>query len=173
MASAEQNQLKSRTASDASLPGVGAQAPDFCLKQGSDKSTVRLSDYDGRYVLLVFFRGTWCPNCRLQFRVLCENQERLKRAGIAVVGVVCQNAGSVQRYLKSNPLPFPLLIDDSRAVAKQYGVHYWFSYEGFNLANPAIFILDEERNILFAYRGKNQSDLPISSVLEKFTDLLN
>lgn len=173
MASLEQNQFKSRITGPGSVPGIGALAPDFCLKQGAEESTVRLSDYAGQCVLLVFFRGTWCPNCRLQFRVLCENQERLQRAGIAPVGVVCQSAGSVGRYLKGNPLPFPLLVDDSRAVAKQYGVHYWLSYEGFNLANPALFILDGERKILFAYRGKNQSDLPISALLEKFAGFLN
>lgn len=172
MASLEQNQFESGTAKTTSVPEIGASAPDFCLKQGADESTIRLSEYAGQCVLLVFFRGTWCPNCRLQFRVLCENQERFRKAGVAPVGVICQNAASVQRFLRDNPLPFPLLVDSSRMVAKQYGVHYWLSYEGFNLANPALFILDGERRVLFAYRGKNQRDLPISAILEKFTALL-
>jgi peroxiredoxin Q/BCP len=133
---------------------------------------VRLSDYEGQDVLLVFFRGTWCPNCRRQFRVLCENYERLRKVGMECIGVICQNPGSVQRYLDSNPLPFPLLTDETRNVARQYGVHYWLSYEGFNLAHPSVFILDRDRRVTFAYRGKNQSDLPISAVLEKFVALL-
>lgn len=160
-------------ANDTPLLGAGMSAPDFCLKDTRSENLVRLSDFAGQDILLVFFRGTWCFNCRRQFRVLCENQERLREAGIAVVGVVCQSADSVRRFLEGTSLPFPLLADTSRAVAKQYGVHYWLSYEGFNLANPALFILDRERQITFAYRGKNQTDLPLSLILEEFIALLD
>lgn len=154
-------------------PETSDLAPDFSLCQPLSQKAIRLSDYDGQDVLLVFFRGTWCPNCRKQFKVLVENQERLRNAGIATVGVICQGEGSVQRYLKENPLPFPLLVDGKREVAKQYGVHHWLSLEGFNLANPALFILDRSRRIAFAYRGKNQSDLPLPTILEKFITLLD
>ena len=154
-------------------PEVGDLAPDFSLCQPLSETLIRLADYDGQDVLLVFFRGTWCPNCRKQFQVLTENQERLRKAHIVTVGVICQGEGSVRRYLQENPLPFPLLIDGKRAVAKRYGVHYWFSLEGFNLANPALFILDRSRRITFAYRGKNQFDLPLSAILEKFIALLD
>lgn len=173
MADLKQNQSQTTAIRGAPVPGIGAIAPDFSLCSPLRQEAVRLSDYQGQDVLLVFFRGTWCPNCRKQFSVLTENHERLKAAGIVTIGVICQSEGSVARYLQKNPLPFPLLVDGTRAVAKQYGVHYWISYEGFNLANPALFILDRSRRITFVYRGKNQSDLPLLNILEKFIKLLD
>ncbi|MES2462649.1 MAG: peroxiredoxin family protein [Armatimonadota bacterium] len=172
MADFEQNPAPRSGIQDSRQPGIGAIAPEFTLTHPAGKSSVSLSDFSEQNVLIVFFRGTWCPNCRRQFRVLCENHDRLTKSGIAVVGVVCQSSGSVGRFLSGSPLPFPLLVDESRTVARLYGVHYWLSYEGFNLANPSLFILDRCRRVMFAYRGKNQSDLPIGSVLEKFVDLL-
>ncbi|MBC8104617.1 MAG: redoxin domain-containing protein [Cytophagales bacterium] len=151
---------------------VGESAPDFDLPDTVCGSTIRLSGLQGESVLLVFFRGTWCPYCRKQMDVLTTSQPRLIAAGIQTLGIVCQSAGSVERYLRDHPIPFPLLVDETRAAAKQYGVHYWLSREGFNLANPSLFILDREHRILFAYRGKNMSDLPVAAVLDKFVGLL-
>lgn len=151
---------------------VGTPAPDFTLPDPASGGEVRLSAFRGRDVLLVFFRGTWCPFCREQMRFLSENHARLSAAGIAVVGVVCQSAASVRRHLEANPLPFPLVVDESREAAKHYGAHYWLSLEGFNLANPSLFIVDAAGNLSFAYVGRNMRDLPVSRVLDKFLSFL-
>jgi peroxiredoxin len=151
---------------------VGAPAPDLSLKDPMNGQTVRLSEYRGRDVMLVFFRGTWCPFCREQMRLLSENHDRLQRAGITLLGAICENPVTVRLYLNSNPLPFPLLLDGSRAAAKAMGCHYWLTHEGFNLSHPALFILDRNGVITFAHVGKSMSDLPVAAVLEKFLALL-
>jgi len=160
------------TSATTAPPDVGATAPEFILPDPVSGAAVSLAAYRGRDVLLVFFRGTWCPYCREQLRILTENDTRLKAAGIAVIGVVCQSASSVRRYLESAPIPFPLLADEQRTVAKSYRVHYWISFEGANLANPALFVLDRDGQITFAYRGRNMRDLPVADVLTKFIALL-
>jgi peroxiredoxin Q/BCP len=151
----------------------GDPALDFVLPDPVTGSDVGLSDFRQRDVLLVFFRGTWCPFCHAQMRTLRENHSRLSGANIAVVGIVCQSAASVKRYLNHNPLPFPLLVDESREVAKAYGTHYWLSLEGANLSNPAVFVLDREGRITFAHVGRNMRDLPVTAVLERFVAFLD
>lgn len=149
-------------------PDIGVSAPDFTLPDPLTGANIRLSDFPNRDILLVFFRGTWCPFCREQLQTLTENDARLKAAGVTTLGVVCQSAASVRRYLQSAPIAFPLLVDETRAVAKAYGVHYKLSLEGFNLANPSLFILDRAGVVTFAYRGRNMRDLPLTDVLQKF-----
>ena len=151
---------------------VGEDAPDFSLTDPMTGTSVRLSERRGQDVLLVFFRGTWCPYCREQMALLKDNQERLWAARIAVIGVISQSAGGVKNYLTGNPLPFPLLPDENRVVARAYGTHYWLTYEGFNLSHPALFILDPQGKITFAHVGRNMSDLPLPLVLERFLSFL-
>ena len=147
---------------------VGSVAPDFALPDPVSESMVRLADFRDRHdVLLVFFRGTWCPFCRQQIQLLAENQPRLSAAGIATIGVACQAASSVRRYLQKAPSGFPVLADESRSVARAYGAHYWLSLEGAHLANPSLFVIDRSGSVTMAYRGRNMSDLPIADVLEK------
>jgi peroxiredoxin len=105
-------------------------------------------------------------------RLLTQNHGRLQASGIVVVGVVCQNFASVTRWITANPLPFPLLVDERREVARAYGVHYWLSAEGFNLARPSLFVLDAGGQITFRYVGRNMRDLPVTTVLERFVGLL-
>jgi len=151
---------------------AGTLAPAFTLTDPTTGRSVSLADYAGSDVMLAFFRGTWCPYCREQMEILARNHPRLATAGIAVVGVVCQSKVSLLRYLETNPLPFPLLPYETRNVARAYGVHYWVSYEGINLAQPSLFILDRAGRVTFAYRGRNMRDLPLTAVIEKFVGFL-
>ena len=153
-------------------PAVGDIAPGFTLPDGVTRQEYRLAQWAGQDVLLVFFRGTWCPFCREQMRVLRDNHDRLHAGGVQAVGVICQSAGSVRRYLTANPLPFPVLVDESRNVAKTYGVHYWLRWEGINLATPSVFVIDSAGRVTFAHVGRNQTDLPVTAVIERFAGFL-
>lgn len=153
-------------------PLIGKPAPRFALPDPVTKNTVALESFAGRDVLLLFLRGTWCPFCVKQLQVLKDNFEKLHSANVAVVTVACQSQITVNLFLKGFPLPFPLLCDGNRAVAKEYGTHYWLSHEGFNLSHPALFILDKTHTITFAHVGRSMSDLPVSHILEKFVALL-
>jgi peroxiredoxin len=157
----------------ATPPPVGTTAPDISLTDPQTGQIAHLSDYRGKDVLLVFFRGTWCPLCRDQMTVLSENHARLAQAGIVLLGVICENPVTVRHYLKNNPLPFPLFLDGSRTAAKAMGTHYWLTHEGFNLSHPALFVLDRNGVISFAHIGRNMSDLPVAVILEKFLGFLN
>ena len=64
------------------------RAPGFSLVD--QKGRVRtLADFLARgRLLLNFHRGTWCPNCRLQFGALAANIAAYSARGIQVVGVL-------------------------------------------------------------------------------------
>jgi peroxiredoxin len=151
---------------------VGRSAPPFTVADPVTHDSVSLSEFAGRNVLLVFLRGTWCPLCVEHLRVLKASYDRLQSANVAVVAVICQSQFSVRLYLQSNPLPFPLLCDGARTVAKAYQTHYWLSHEGFNLSHPALFIIDDKGLVTFAHIGRSMSDLPVSAILEKFLSFL-
>jgi peroxiredoxin Q/BCP len=151
---------------------VGDSAPDFWLPDVTTGVALGRSGLDGRDGLLLFLRGTWCPYCRRQLDQLRTHYESLTQAGIGVLAVTCQGADSVRRYLQADPLPFPLLADERRVVARQYGVHYWLSYDGVNLARPSLFILDRASVLTFVHIGRRMNDLPLERVLTRFLDLL-
>lgn len=62
-------------------------------------------------------------------------------------------------FVEKNGITFPLLVDKTREVIKQYGVYHWLSLEAYNIARPATFIIDKTGIIRYMYIGTHQFDL--------------
>ncbi len=74
--------------------------------------------------------------------------------------VLAQNAEGVREYLAARPHPFRVLPDETREVAKSYGVYVHVNFESYNIARPAVFLVDAEGIIRYMYIGYHQADYP-------------
>lgn len=112
-------------------------APDFTL-QTTAGSTVTLSDYRGRPVLLYFNEGAGCGACTEQMAAI-EKDPGFTRAGIAVLPIVMNTAAQIEPDLKQYGVTTPYLLDDG-TVSKEYdalgkGMHENLPGHGFVLIN--------------------------------------
>lgn len=62
-------------------------------------------------------------------------------------------------YADKSGITFPLLVDKTRDVIKNYGVYHWLSLEAYNIARPSTFIIDKAGIIRSMYIGSHQFDL--------------
>jgi peroxiredoxin len=109
-------------AAAASPLGVGDEAPDFTLGD-ADGRRHRLAEYRAQGpVLLVFFRGGWCPYCTLTLRALEEVAPAIRKAGGAILALSPQKATRAALVRESNGISFPILVDCGNRTAKAYGV---------------------------------------------------
>ena len=82
-----------------------------------------LARHRGRVVLVHFF-ATWCEPCRAEIASLRELQSRLDGQPFAIVPIsVAEADGSVRRFFSGQPLPFAILLDRDRSVAKAWNIH--------------------------------------------------
>lgn len=97
-------------------------------------------------------------------------QEEFQKAGAEVLFVAAEKREGLfkpVKYLKKNPVAFPFLLDEDRAVTKAYGVYHRLGADAFNIARPATFVVGRDGSIRFSYVGKNQYDrAPMESILE-------
>ncbi len=77
-----------------------------------------------------------------------------------LVAIVAQKAEAVRRYIEETGLPFDILIDETRAVAKSYGVWHAWGLDAYNIARPAVFLIDQSGAIRYAFIGKRQDQYP-------------
>jgi len=102
--------------------GVGDSAPGFTLGDASGNQH-RLADYLARGpVLLLFFRGGWCPYCTLTLRAYEEIAPDIRAAGGAILALSPQKASRAALVQESNGISFPILVDGRNRVATEYGV---------------------------------------------------
>lgn len=79
---------------------------------------------------------------------------------------MCQKKQGVEKWLKKNPQPFPLWVDESREAAKALGIHVPLGLDSLNIARPASFLIAKDATVKFLYIGKNSKDrLPPAELL--------
>lgn len=96
----------------------GAPAPDFELE--SDEGPIRLSDFQGRTLVLYFYPKddtTGCTNEAKDFSALAPE---FAKAGAAVVGASKDSVKSHQKFAAKYGLAIPLGSDPQGAVIERY-----------------------------------------------------
>lgn len=102
-------------------PEIGAQAPDFALRD-LEGNEVRLSDYRGKTVLLTFW-ATWCGPCRLEMPIFEDRYQELKDDGFTVLGLnYDEPVEDVSAFRDELGLSFPLLLDPGGSVQRLYRI---------------------------------------------------
>jgi thioredoxin-dependent peroxiredoxin len=99
----------------------GHPAPDFELPGTGDK-TYRLADYRGRWLVLAFYPGDFTTVCTKQFCSYRDRDRELAALDAVVLGISPQSIDSHERFIAKHDLNVPLLADESKEVARAYGV---------------------------------------------------
>ena len=99
----------------------GKKAPSFSLpNQNGEKKS--LKDYEGSYLLLYFYHKDLTPGCTTQACSLNDSLSTLKKLGLKVVGVSCDDEAKHQRFIEKYKLNFDLLADVEKKTVQKYGV---------------------------------------------------
>ena len=98
----------------------GRKAPAFSLKDQHGK-THKLSDYEGRPVILYFYPKDDTPGCTKQACAFQETLPGFKPGRAVVLGVSGQGEASKAKFAAKYDLTFPLLADEGYEVAEKYG----------------------------------------------------
>ena len=77
-----------------------------------------------------------------------------------VVAVVAERSEKVRRYIEDAGLPFNILVDDSRAVIKSYGVWHRIGFDAWDISRPALFLIDRSGVIRYLFVASRQDEFP-------------
>jgi len=91
---------------------------------------------------------------------------------VQVVAVVGQSSEPVRTYIEETGLPFDILIDKSRAVIKTYGVWHAFGLSAWNIAKPALFLIDRSGAIRYSFVANSQREFPSHADVVKAIDTM-
>jgi len=138
-------------------PGLplNSLAPDFELKNAYGKK-VSLSSYLKKGpVVLVFYRGAWCPYCNIHLHALLESEATFNKYGAALIAVTPQTPDKSLGQVKKDKYPFEILSDLNYTVAKAYNLYFEVTPE-LHAFYKSKFGLDIE-----AFNGKGRLGLPV------------
>jgi len=138
------------------LPRTPVPALTLPLVQGGTTDDLALgTGTDGRFTVMVFYRGLHCPVCRKQLREIDENMDELRDAGVG--RVVAISMDTLKRATISvndwELARLPIAHGLTEDAARQWGL---FVSSGFKeseperFSEPGLFVLDSDNTLFWS-----------------------
>jgi peroxiredoxin Q/BCP len=126
-------------------PATGAPAPGFRLQDQHD-AWVSLADQKGKWLVVYFYPMDETPGCTTEACEFRDNIFAFRKLGVNVLGISVQDVASKKEFAAKHSLPFSVLADTDKSVARAYGV---LSILGF--ARRETFVIDPQGRIARHY----------------------
>jgi peroxiredoxin Q/BCP len=99
---------------------AGDRAPEV-LGLNQDGKELKLSDFQGKKIVLYFYPKDNTSGCTAQACNLRDNYDDLLKAGYEVIGVSTDSAKSHQGFIAKQSLPFQLIADTETTLSQLFG----------------------------------------------------
>jgi peroxiredoxin len=143
-----------------SVPLIGETAPDFKLAEASERM-MRLSDEVKRGpVIVVFYPTDWGMICTMMMKRFMDMLGELKRIGVSIVAISVNTTTSHRSWKMHLDIEFPLLSDVDGAAVRRYGLMLGESEFLRGRSARAVFIVDRDMKVRYAWKGPNQAVHP-------------
>ena len=149
---------------------LGSKAPDFKAKDQSGNE-IRLKDLlkKGK-VVLVFYRGQWCPFCNRELGRLEDSLKLIQEKGATLIAVTPEMPENISKTIEKTKAEYSILYDEGLKIMKAYDVDFevpentatryrnaGIDLEKNNGSNgkflpvPAVYIIDQEANVTYRF----------------------
>ena len=149
------SELKSSELEKASLK-KGSKCPEFSLPNAHGKLVSVNGLLRQGPVVLVFYRGGWCPYCNLTLRALQKSLDAIRETGAQLIVVSPQEPDQSLSTAEKNELTFDVLSDRQNKVAKSFGLV-------FKLPSDLVKLYGEFGIDLKKANGDDENELPLAA----------
>lgn len=149
---------------------VGDMAPDFSIKDQDGKNINLKQALQKGPVIMLFYRGQWCPYCNKQLGHFSDSLSMLTDKGASLLAVTPETSENIRRTIEKTKSAFPVVEDKGMAIMKMYKVNFAVDektvtkYKGYgiefdkangsngaNLPVPATYIIDKDGKIKYVF----------------------
>lgn len=104
--------------------GVNDTAPDFIANDQNGKIFSLKNELKNGSVVMVFYRGQWCPYCNRQLKELQDSLSFLQAKGATLVAISPERPAYISKTLEKTKAAYPVIFDDSLKIMKSYDVAF-------------------------------------------------
>jgi peroxiredoxin len=110
-------------------PRPGEVMPPFMLPDETGRLINLQSLIAEGPVVLMFYRGHWCPYCRLNVSAVIQAQDRIKKLGGQIVAIMPETQKYAEQFKSESGAPFPVLTDLDNGYALSLNLAIWLGAE--------------------------------------------
>ena len=110
-------------------PRVGEAMPPFLLPDETGHLVSLKSLIDHGPVAVMFYRGHWCPYCRLNVWAVIQAHDRIRALGAQTVAIMPETQAYAAKFKSEAHAPFPVLTDLDNGYALSLNLAIWLGAE--------------------------------------------
>jgi len=134
---------------------IGSDAPSFEAKNQEDKLIKSKDLLEKGAVVLVFYRGTWCPYCQKHVHELQEGLKQIVDKGASVVVVTPEKPEYIDKMVSKSGATFSILHDEGYKIMEAYNTKYTVKAED-KMAFKSYVVSHTKKN-----NGDDEAVLPV------------
>jgi peroxiredoxin len=163
---------------------VDTEAPNFKAKNQLGMKINLKKELKKGPVVVVFYRGQWCPYCNKQLKALEDSLSFLTAKNASLIAVTPEKPENINKTVEKTKATYSILYDKGLKIMKAYDVafavdeatiekykKYGIDFEkangenGANLPVPAVFIINKQGKIIYRFFDTDYSKRPSISEL--------
>lgn len=134
---------------------IGDKVPDFTLNNQMSKPVDLYRELENGPVVLIWYRGGWCPYCNITLHYLQERLPEITKAGGSLLALTPELPDKSMNTAEKHNLDFLVLSDVNNKVGKEYGVVFELT--------PEVAAIYQEAFDLHGYNGDESNELPLAA----------
>jgi peroxiredoxin len=162
----------------AGLP-TGDQAPLFTGNDQHGKVISLQEQLKKGPVVLVFYRGYWCPYCNRYLKKLEDSLSLITAKGASLVTITPEKPENIGKTIEKTKATYAVVHDEGLQIMKKYAVSYavdqktidqYKQYKidftesngsnGANLPVPAVYVISQEGKIVYRFFNSDYTKRP-------------
>ncbi len=149
---------------------VGDMAPDFTAKDNKGNTVTLSKQLKKGDVVLIFYRGQWCPFCNRQLSGLNDSLALITGKGAQLMAITPEVMENVGKTVEKTKASFPIIADENLAIMRSYQVAFQVDQDtqdkykkygidfaaangsnGANLPVPATYVIGKDGKIKYVF----------------------
>ena len=133
----------------------GEIAPNFKAINQDGKQIDLYKILQSKNVVLLFYRGYWCPYCKKQLKAYSDSLSILKEYNTEVIAISPETKKGVNKMVKKAKVNYNIVSDIGGKIMKKYKLNFFVTKKYNNLIKAFTFKSLEKHN------GQSKAELPI------------
>ena len=159
---------------------INSKAPDFKAKDQSGLE-INLKDFRKKGpVVIIFYRGNWCPYCTKELAKLQDSLSLITQKGAQVIAITPEASEGIAKTVEKTKIVFPVIHDEEMKISKGYKVAFEVDdrtterYKSFGndflvinnqkkkawLPVPAVYIINKEGSVTYRFFNEDYKKQP-------------
>ncbi len=158
---------------------AGSKVPDFNLKTHTGEPTNLEVLLEESPLLVIFYRGGWCPYCNVQIRQLTEAYPEFQKRGVLPVLISVDEVDGAALASRTYEIPFTVLSDPQLSAHEAFNVvmeiddetykqyqrfgldlEAWSGQSHHKIAVSSAFIVDDTGTVSWAHASLDYKTRP-------------